>query len=151
MRLGRVAVEQSIGDGVKAALKQAIGRSTARGVAATKCRDCRAETLTGIDDDVCAFLARVDSAALSAVGEMLALLGGRETFELRARGAGLALWHRSARDIASRPAGSTQRYQPNFDVVAEHRCGSAALPIIPSRYNNSGQTRKVDENDACPF
>lgn len=87
------------------------------------CPHCCAWTIAGLDADVCALETHVDPSPLTPLGEMLALLDHRPTFELvRAEGR-FQLERRHAWRITFAPAGST----PRADVLALHRCD--ATPI----------------------
>lgn len=93
------------------------------GVRATWCRSCRQPILTGLDGLACALPARVDPTPLTPLGELLAQLGGLDTYELRA-GRPTRLIRRLAADIAARPAdGPGRRRHDAYDVLAAHRCG----------------------------
>lgn len=123
-------------------LTDRLAGTSRRGVSAGKCHTCKTLILTGLDEDLCASDVKVDPTPLSRLGEALALLGGRPTYELRRHGlTALALWRRDRWQISGRTPGIT------FDVVAAHSCYSDALPTIPSVYI---PTRKV-EYDECPF
>lgn len=92
-----------------------IGRN-ARG---RRCRDCGGWVLAGLDGDRCAEAVNVDPTPLSALGEAMALVGGRGTYALRREGPGFRIDRRHRWAIAGEPAGSPgQRY----DVVAAHAC-----------------------------
>lgn len=102
-----------------------------RRVRGRACRTCGRFVLTGLDSDPpMAGPARVDPTPLSPLGEALALIAGLPTYELLWTGFRLELEHRSAQSIAGHPAGS----RSGVDVVAEHQCGSVALPSLPSAH-----------------
>lgn len=97
-----------------------------RAARAGTCRSCGAKVLRGLDADVCAMTATVDPDPISPQGEALARLADRRTYDLRPSG---NRWELNVRDrwhIRGRPAGQPAGLR--FDVLAEHRCGSAALP-----------------------
>ena len=54
---------------------------TGRGASASLCR-CGQTIMTGLDGDVMARAVKIDVVPLSALGEVVALLAGRETFSL---------------------------------------------------------------------
>lgn len=82
------------------------------------CPTCHTWTLTGLDDDLCAFEATCDPAPLTTLGEALALIAGRRTLALRRTRGRLELDQRWADHIEAEPAGS-----PRLDVLATHTCG----------------------------
>lgn len=90
-----------------------------------RCRDCRAPILIGLDADQCALRADVDPRPLSPLGELLAQLEDRRTYALCSNAGRLVLDYRDAGRLTHRPAGTGR-----FDVMAEHRCGSA--PTFPT-------------------
>lgn len=97
-----------------------------RRVRATACPTCRQPTLTGLDADTAAFTATADPAPLDPLGEALAVLAGRTTYELHHAGSRLELERRDSFAMRT-PAGA------KTDVLAEHRCGAPPLPALPSR------------------
>jgi hypothetical protein len=96
-----------------------IGRNLSSGT----CRTCRARVVRGLDGDRCALPRTCDPQPVDAVGEALALVGGRATFTLtRATGQ----WRLDTRDeyrIAGRRLGV---------VLAEHQCHAPPLPTTPT-------------------
>jgi hypothetical protein len=98
-----------------------------------QCPSCRALILRGLDGDLAAVEVTVDLEPLGAQGEALAQLGGRQTFALARRGTHYRLTRRDHWQIGGRRG--TTAVQPGrtaADVLAEHRCGTAALPAVPS-------------------
>ncbi len=93
---------------------------------------CRAgapvAVLTGLSDEMCAWVARVEPMPLSPAGEYLALMDGRWTYHLD-RG---ELWMRDRWRISHRPASSTTA------VVCDHRCGEP----IPAEWGLIGPPPK---------
>lgn len=129
------------------------GRMDVNGVGrrarAKRCPQCRQYVLAGLDADLCAEAVMVDATALSALGEALALTGGRNTYALRRSLAGFRLDHRHRWEIASRPAGSPGI---RYDVVARHECGAAPPPDLltaPSVLRGALEKRSTDEH--CPY
>ena len=114
-----------------------------RAAKATRCRRCKAWTVTGLDADECAFEAVCDLDALSPLGEALALLAGRRTLEARQRSGRLVLTRRNHHAITARPAGT-----PRLDVLAVHACGADQLPTIPTTITRPA---RLDPDAPCPF
>jgi hypothetical protein len=106
-------------------LKQRIGEPTrGRGCRATKCIVCKTDVLAGFDEDVMAMPAIADPTPLSPLGEALALIEGRCSYELDRHGAGLALWLRTHWRIEAAPASD------QVIVLTDHRCGAPPLPSV---------------------
>lgn len=82
---------------------------------------CGAVVIVGDDDDRMAATARVDPIALTPLGEALALVAGRGTYELRRRASIPELDRRDMWTIPARSAGI-------HTVLADHVCGGAPLP-----------------------
>ena len=108
-----------------------------------KCRDCKAPVLAGLSEDWMAWVVTVDSSPLSPIGEMLAVLGGLRTYELRAHQQTLALWQRDRWQIRGRPPGV------KFDVVADHQCEPVEFPTLNSVYPIP-QKKEIDD-EQCPY
>jgi len=85
---------------------------------------CKGDVLAGLDEDKCALAAVVDPTPLSPLGEALALMDGRKSYELKRHNSGLALWYRHAWHISRFPASD------QVIVLSDHRCGSAKLPGV---------------------
>lgn len=90
-----------------------------------RCR-CGQPVIVGLDADLAAFPARVESRRLTAAGEVAALTDGRITYEMKLG----ALDRRNRWTIPGRPAGE------RTPVHAEHRCGQPMpaawlLPVAP--------------------
>lgn len=90
----------------------------ARAIRARTCPRCHAPILTGLDADRCALAVTVDPQPTDVLGEALALVAGRDTYDL----AGLQLIHRDQWRVAGR------RRHP---VLADHLC-NAPLPRDPN-------------------
>lgn len=88
-----------------------------RAARTTHCRRCGAVVMRGLDGDKAAFPATVDPEPLTALGEVLALLAGRGTYELRWVGHRYELDARDQWQIQGRPPAE-------IHAVAEHACGS---------------------------
>ena len=85
-----------------------------------RCPHCPRDVLVGLDSDICALEVHADPHPLSAIGEAVALLQNRRTLHLRRDGSGWVLDPRTDRDIAMRPAGTTNR----LDVLGQHHCAT---------------------------
>lgn len=118
-------------------LKERIGTPTrGRGTKPTKCIVCKADVLAGFDNDTCAQAAITDPNPLSPLGEALALIDKRRTYELSRHGAGLALYHRDHWQISGRHPSDT------IIVLTDHKCGTPPLPgitINPNPLTTSGK------------
>lgn len=79
------------------------------------CSTCRALVIVGLDTNRCAIRAVADPTALDQVGELLALLAGRHTYELWGR----ELEHRNQFTI---------RAGIRKPVISEHQCGNSQTP-----------------------
>jgi ribosomal protein S27AE len=105
--------------GIRTGQDYTIGGGTER-VDHYLCPKCGAKVFAALDSDVAAFRAIVDVDPLDTVGEAIALLTGRSTYNHVMRGRRMVLrGPRSAGQITLHPAGETR-------VVAEHACG---LPL----------------------
>jgi len=87
-----------------------------RAAALRLCPSCQAPTLVGLDADVTAFTARADILPLNELGETIALLSGRPTYDLVTNGGRKELTRREEWNISG-----TRRYP----VLAAHKCGVA--------------------------
>lgn len=88
-----------------------------RAASNSRCRDCRAPILTGLDADRVALVARCDPQPVSPIGEVIALATGRPTYNLSYTAGRLQIDHRDQWRIAS-------RHRDRGHVLAEHRCHS---------------------------
>ena len=123
------------------------------GIRATWCATCKAPVVAGLDNLVCALDARVDAVPLTPLGEALAVLGGRTTYELRT-GKPPRIVRRTAQMILARPAGATtRRAHAAYDVVAAHQCHAvAAGPLAgASTLQQPATTRVLDATSTPPF
>lgn len=78
------------------------------------CPRCKKPILSGLDDDNAARTAHADPTPINPVGEAIALLSGRATFDLTSTNGKKQLWRRDQWHIGRR------RTHP---VLPEHRCG----------------------------
>lgn len=114
-------------------LKRTLG-DTYRTATLRTCPHCHTPVLSGLDADNCAFSVRADPTPINEIGEALALLTGRRTFDLVGNASGKRLYVREEHNIKS-----GRRYL----VFPEHRCGqslAAHIEQTPSR------PRKVKPN-----
>lgn len=96
-------------------LQRTLG-DTYRSVRLRVCRRCNAPVLAGLDADICAFAVQADVVPLTPLGEAVALLTGRRTFDLVGYGSDKRLYAREEHNIHT-----TRRYL----VFPEHRCGES--------------------------
>ena len=113
---------------------------TTRAASIRLCPKCRAPILTGLDADICALTVRADPTALTPLGEAIALLQGRATYNL-ADGPGRKELDRRDRWRITAPR--------KHHVFPEHRCGQ---PLNAFTETIHQQTRKtyVTPNE-CPY
>lgn len=132
------------------------GAMTAEGVTrrarGRTCRKCRAPILAGLDGDSCAQSVEVDPTPLTAIGEAMALLGGRGTWQLVRRGGGRDGHELIRRDrdlIRSWPAGLTEGRA--YDVLPRHKCRDNSLDqfMMPSRFETKADYAAL--SDDPPF
>lgn len=91
------------------------------------CPRCKNPILTGLDDDAAARTAHADPTPIAALGEALALLAGRATYDLMTTGQRKELWRRDQWHIQG---------ARKYPVLPEHRCGQRLdthLDPIPAR------------------
>lgn len=114
-----------------------------------RCSKCKAPVVAGLDEDVCAFRAHVDPQPLGPLGEALARLAGRGTYDLERAGLEWRLTRRTRWVIQARPPGHQGRGAA--DVVAEHRCHHEHLPGTPTRWGVGPTSPTADAFDHPPF
>ncbi|MFC5744797.1 hypothetical protein [Actinomadura rugatobispora] len=85
-----------------------------RTAALRTCPHCHHPILTGLDDDTAARSVRADPTPITPLGETLALLAGRATFDLQAVYGRREMWRRDQWHIQS---------ARRWPVLPEHRCG----------------------------
>lgn len=93
---------------------QAHIRANRRTAALRICLRCGAPILTGLDADKAALTVRVDLIPIDILGETVALLNGRTTYDLVAIHDKKELHHRDQWQITA---------PRKYPVLAEHRCG----------------------------
>lgn len=126
-----------------------LASTNQRGVRARRC-PCGTPTLTGLDDDQVAGVVTVDAVPLSALGEALAILGGRRTYTLDGQPARLT--RRDAQRIKLKPAGKPIKPWHSYDILPAHQC---AQPIpadlsIPTMLA-AKETKTQSNDDPAPF
>jgi hypothetical protein len=98
------------------------------------CKTCHRTVIRGFTDEPCSILATCDLAPLSNLGEAVALMQGRMTFDLTYRGGRLEIDLREADHIQGSPPETPGWWRAKSDVLAEHRCNNNdPLPAIESR------------------
>ncbi len=120
------------------------------GIRATWCPTCHTPILAGLDAEVCAFTARTDPEPLNALGEALARIAGRNTYEIRTVGRVARLRYRNAGAITSRPAGAPAHALTGYDVVAAHTC-HAATPEAATTASNLPANTDPKETTHAPY
>jgi hypothetical protein len=99
-----------------------------RAAALRLCPSCQAPTLVGLDADITAHAARADVLPIDELGETIALLSGRSTYDLVTNGGRKELARREEWNISG-----LRRYP----VLSAHKCGVAldvyAAPVIRAR------------------
>lgn len=86
-----------------------------RNASTRRCPTCSQIVLYGLDGDVCALSARVDPTPLTVLGEAVAVISGRGTYNLTRVGGRQRLYLRDADAIEG---------DRRYPVVPEHRCGA---------------------------
>ena len=115
-------------------------RANARCAFRRRCPTCSAPVLTGLDADAAALTVTVDPQPIDALGEALAVLAGRATFEAWTAGPRVELEHRGAGRIAFRPAGTS-----SVAVAAAHRCGSPPPTAVTQRHTRPTSKELPDD------
>lgn len=120
-----------------------------RGLRATWC-DCGQPVLQGLDEDDCAMTVRADPQPTTTLGEAIARMDGRNTYDLRNINGTFQLMRRNPLTIISRPPQS-RIWCSRIDVLAEHRCGSDPLPTLDTVHPAPQPTTRNGGPDDCPF
>jgi hypothetical protein len=107
----------------------------------TRCGDCGAEVLVGLDADVAGCVRMTDVVDLDRTAELVALLTGRRTLRVLELPDGLRFAHRQPEVIRS-----AKQDRP---VVADHRCGAPPIPSTAFRWRIP--TRAAAAGDVPPF
>ncbi|GAA1994241.1 hypothetical protein GCM10009799_20420 [Nocardiopsis rhodophaea] len=77
------------------------------------CRKCKEPVLVGVDADMCALTVQIDPTPITEVGEAVALMEGRGTYDLLAGKGRREIHHRAEWNIRAARRGP---------VFAAHRC-----------------------------
>ena len=117
-------------------LKRARGDAT-RAVTICCCEKCAAPILVGLDADVCALLVRVDPTPLDEIGEAIALVTNRATYDLAKGPKRKELWPREPQHI---------RAPRRHPVLPAHKCGQP----LPAATDNSA-AQKGQPHARPPF
>lgn len=96
-----------------------------RTVTVAVCPGCRAKIVSGLNADWCAWDVALDHGPVDALGEALAVLTGRTTYDLRPGSSP------HTRVMEARRAGRIANGRKTWPVHAEHRCGQP-LPVAPA-------------------
>lgn len=115
------------------------GRNTKTG----RCTQCRQPVLRGLDEDMCALLVEVDPTPLTPLGEAMALLAGRKTYDL-ARDTGRWQLTRRGRWRITGP-------RHNTDVVPAHRCHDHTLEPFTTPTVHTTPTTAALAATECPY
>lgn len=87
-----------------------------RAVALRTCHRCRSPILVGLDADMCAITVRADPTPLTQLGEAIAVLQGRTTYDLVSYDGRKELNPRNAHHIKS---------ERRYTILADHHCGQS--------------------------
>lgn len=109
---------------------------TTRRARPARCSRCKAWVVRGYGADWCSLAVDADPDPLDAIGEALALIAGRATFELRIVGGRPELRRRDRWMIAGHPAGSDKT-----DILAGHDCDK------PLKLSHTGSRLPVPKQD----
>lgn len=104
-----------------------------RSVRLRLCPHCRAPILAGLDADICALSVRVDMTPINEMGEAIALLAGRRTYDLTGDGSGKRLYLREEEHIKN---------GRRSVVLPAHRCGQSLAAYIDDR---PSEKRRIPE------
>lgn len=105
------------------------------------CPRCKTPTITGLDSDIAALAVRCDPTPLNAIGEAIALLGGRTTYDLASGPGRKELWPRNADHISV-----TRRYP----VLADHQCNRSLTQYAAALPERHPSTRSRRSNRGIP-
>lgn len=109
-------------------LKELTGNGGRRHARPGRCPTCHALTLTGLNDDECAWIVTVDWTPLNAAGEWLALATGHRTYSAIQQDSKVKLVKRNAAQIKQ----GAKPWQ-KLDVLPAHICGTH-LPAIRTNF-----------------
>jgi hypothetical protein len=113
------------------------------------CEQCRRPIMRGIDADWGGRSVDCDPTPVSQLGETLALIDGRRTYELRYLGTGTGaqryeIDHRTPERIRGNPPGTKR-----LDVLIEHNHDGKQYPNTPSELKDN--TPAVDYDGPIPY
>ena len=110
---------------------------------ARTCDACRRPVMSGIDEDFGGQASYADPTPVSGIGEAMARIAGRATFELAHLGDRYELTRRTGPRIRGRPAGT-----PRIDILVGHKCGDVTrFESAPERIKPAA----VIQSDQPPF
>lgn len=112
-----------------------------RAAKAVSCPRCRSPVMRGLCADWGGYSIDADPGPLSPMGEVLALLSGRGTFELRWLGDHYEIDRRDHFRITGNPAGTN-----GIDVLVRHDCELNApihLPTMATSLNDGPRSAKL--------
>lgn len=115
---------------------QARRAEWARAANLKPCPLCRATVLAGLDADHAAMPVRCDPTPLTEMGEAVALLQGRVTYDLLPTKTGRELHERTPHFI-SKPR--------RYPVFATHKCNNSLIAFI-----QHAEQKATVHNDDCP-
>jgi hypothetical protein len=106
------------------------------------CKKCGSPVLVGLDADIAALKVEIDPTPINAVGEAVALLAGRGTYELHAA--------RGARQIHCREEWNVRapRTRP---VFPGHRCGQPLDAHLDTTHPRTAAPAAATPDDTPPF
>lgn len=119
-----------------------------RGLRAVWCT-CGQPVLQGDDEDDGAMIVRVDIRPTNTLGEAIARLNGRNTYDLRKHNGVFQIMRRNRWTITSRQPG-TRIWCSRIDVLVEHVCMAGDLPRVPSVHPTPAPTLGAFD-DVAPF
>lgn len=109
------------------------------------CGRCGYKVLRAYDDDWMALRVAVDDVPLDALGELLVIMAGGQTYDMALRAGRYVIDARMAHDIAANPPMT----RIGVDVVPQHRCGG--WPFATRQRNTATQHDFAYEPWQPPF
>lgn len=101
---------------------------THRAAGLRTCPRCGAPILTGLDNDTAALTARADPTPLTPLGETLALLAGRPTYNLTTTSGRKELHRRDEWHIKG---------ERRYPVIPAHKCGAPLTQHMDSSFRRA--------------
>jgi len=114
----------------------------ARAAQKRTCKKCGAPVITGLDADIAALKVQIDPVPIDSVGEALAVLVGRGTYELHRARHGHELHRRYEWNIGA------PRRRP---VYPEHRCGQPLTHHADHTWAQETPQRTQDDQNTPPY